>query len=108
MVEILEVIPLLADTGYIAGTGDGIVTVLGKPAKRGVFLLNSVTMQVEQVISSLHNGHYLFTGLDPDGEYIVIARDFKKEFEPFAWDYVKPATDKTIAGQVALWESWQI
>lgn len=93
--------------GYIAGAGDGIVTVLGKPARRDIWLLNAQTMTVEQIITSLSNGHYLFMGLDPAKKYLVMARDHKKEYEPFVWDYIKPADDLTIAEQQALWTSWQ-
>lgn len=93
--------------GYIAGAGDGIVTVQGKPAKRDIWLLNAQTMAVEQVVTSLKNGHYLFIGLDPAKEYLVMARDYKKEYEPFVWDYVKPADDLTVAEQQAAWQSWQ-
>lgn len=93
--------------GYIAGTGDGIVTVQGKPAKRDIWLLNTNTLAVEQLVASLDNGRYIFTSLDPDSEYLVMARDYKKEYEPFCWDYVKPADDLTIIEQNALWQSWQ-
>lgn len=97
----------LAHSGYIAGSGDGIVTVAGKPASRKIWLLNSQTMAVTQVVTSLNNGHYAFFGLDPDKRYLVMVRDYKKEFEPFAWDYVQPANDLTIAEQQALWQTWQ-
>lgn len=97
----------IAKVGYIAGSGDGIVTVQGKPAGRKIWLLDAKTMLVEQVITSLKNGHYLFLGLDPAKEYLVMVRDYKKELEPFAWDYVKPADDLTVAEQQALWQTWQ-
>lgn len=97
----------LQHSGYIAGRDDGIVTVLGKPASRKIWLLDARSMAVEMVITSLQNGHYLFLGLDPAKEYLVMVRDYKKELEPFAWDYVKPADDLTIAEQQALWASWQ-
>lgn len=97
----------LAHRGYIAGGGDGIVTVQGKPASRKIWLLDAKTMAVEQVITSLKNGHYMFLGLNPASRYLVMVRDYKKEFEPFAWDYVKPADDLTIAEQQALWQTWQ-
>ncbi len=93
--------------GYIAGAGDGIVTVQGKPDMREIWLLDAQTMEVEQIVTSLKNGHYLFMGLDPAKEYLVMARDYKKEYEPFVWDYVKPADDLTIVEQQALWQSWQ-
>lgn len=93
--------------GYIAGSGDGIVTVKGAPASRKIWLLDANTMAVEKIIASLQNGHYIFMDLDPDKHYLVMARDYKKEYEPFVWDYVQPADDLTIDEQQALWQSWQ-
>lgn len=104
------VIPVLTSTslqGYIAGNADGIVTVQGKPARRRIWLLGALTLDVQQTVTSLPNGHYMFLGLDPAKEYLVMARDYKKEFEPFVWDYVKPADDLTLVEQQALWQSWQ-
>lgn len=95
------------NASYIAGSSDGIVTVQGKPASRKIWLLDAQTMAVEQVVTSLQNGHYLFMGLDTAKEYLVMVRDYKKEFEPFVWDCVKPMDDLTIAEQQALWASWQ-
>lgn len=97
----------LAHSGYISGTNDGIVTVAGKPSARKIWLLNAQSLAVEQVITSLKNGHYLFLGLNPAKEYLVMVRDYKKELEPFAWDYVKPADDLTIDEQQAMWQTWQ-
>ncbi|WIF21954.1 hypothetical protein [Shewanella phage vB_SbaS_Y11] len=37
----------------------------------------------------------------------MMVRDYKREYEPFAWDYVKPANDLTVTEQLALWQSWQ-
>lgn len=103
----MPIIYSIAHSGYIAGIGDGIVTVQGAPASRNIFLLNINTMIFEQVITSLKNGHYLFLGLDTNKRYLVMVRDHKKEYEPFVWDYVIPATDLTIAEQQALYSSWQ-
>lgn len=97
----------LSHYGYIAGAGDGIVTVQGKPSSRKMWLLNAQSLAVEQVITSLNNGHYMFLGLDASKEYLVMVRDYKKELEPFAWDYVTPADDLTIEEQQALWASFQ-
>ena len=94
-------------SGYIAGANDGIVTVRGLPSSRKIWLLDAKTMAVNQVISSLNNGHYIFFGLNPDKEYVVMVRDYKRELEPFAWDYVKPLDDITLEGQKSLWQSWQ-
>lgn len=97
----------LVHSGYVAGSGDGIVTARGKPESRKIWLLNAQTMLVEQVVTSLKNGRYIFLGLDPTKEYLVMVRDYKRELEPFAWDYVTPANDLTIDEQQALWQSWQ-
>lgn len=78
---------------YIAGSGEGIVTVRGAPASRSVYLMDAETLAVIRVVKSLRNGRYIFMGLNPSKEYMVMVRDFKREFEPFAWDYVKPADD---------------
>ena len=95
------------NVGYVSGSGNGIVTVQGKPASRKIWLLDAQSLAVEQIITSLKNGPYIFLGLDPAREYLVMVRDYKKEYEPFVWDYVKPADDLTIAEQQALWQSWQ-
>lgn len=94
-------------SGYVAGSGGGIVTVRGQAAKRDIYLLDAQTLAIVQIITSLPNGHYLFMGLDFDKEYMIMTRDYKKEYEPFVWDYVKPAADLTVAEQQALWASWQ-
>lgn len=97
----------LAHSGYIAGANDGIVTLKGKPSSRKIWLLNAQNLAVEAAQWSLKNGHYAFFGLDVSKEYLVMVRDYKKEFEPFVWDYVKPANDLTIIEQQALWQTWQ-
>lgn len=97
----------LSYSGYIAGSGDGIVTVAGKPAERKIYLIDANSMVTEQLVISLNNGHFLIKGLNPSKEYLVMARDFKREFEPFVWDQLKPADDLTLNEQEALWASWQ-
>lgn len=97
----------LVFSGYIAGIGDGILTAKGAPTSRNIHLFDATTMQQAGRNQSLKNGHYLFLGLDPSKEYLVMARDFKRELEPFAWDFVKPATDLTLIEQSALWQTWQ-
>lgn len=97
----------LSHSGYIAGAGDGIVTVAGKPASRKIYLLDTLTLAIERVQWSLSNGHYMFLGLDPNKKYMVMVRDYKKEYEPFVWDDVPPADDLTIDEQMALQMSWK-
>lgn len=97
----------LAHSGYIAGSGEGIVTVQGKPASRKIWLLEAQTMAVEQIVTSLKNGHYMFLGLDPAKRYLVMVRDYKRDFEPFVWDQVEAATDKPVTEQRAMWQGFQ-
>lgn len=98
-----------AKQGYIAGTGDGIVTVNAMAASRLVLLMdaNAKDCKIIGRVWSHASGHYMFNNLDPDKEYLVMARDHKKQFEPFAYDYVLPATDLTIDAQRELRDSWQ-
>lgn len=104
---ILELMAGLEYTGYIAGTADGIVTVGGKLASREILVLNADDLTLSQRTVSLNNGHYLIAGLNPDKHYLVMCRDHERQYEPFCWDYVRPATDLTFAEQLALWQSWQ-
>ena len=93
--------------GYIAGTADGIVTVNSQPAKRSVIVLDAIDLSVVIRSQSFDTGHYLLTNLDPSKKYLVMARDYNREYEPAVWDYVTPATDLTVQQQQELWQSWQ-
>lgn len=92
------------NSGYIAGTGGGIVSIDGKGAARRIYLLDAQTLQVLYVNHALNNGHYLLRGLDPSREYLLIARDHLRNYEPVAYDYVRPATDLTHVEQEELWQ----
>lgn len=96
--------------GYIAGIGDGIVTVAGRADAREVLLMDANAQDYKFIarIWSLQSGHYMFTDLEPDKQYLVMARDYQKQYEPFAFDYVTPATDLTPDEQQELRQSWQI
>lgn len=93
--------------GYIAGAADGIVTVNGNPATRDIVVLNAQDLSVLQRSQSLSNGHYLLNNLDPNQKYLIMARDYNKEYEPAVWDYVTPATDLTVKQQQELWQQMQ-
>lgn len=97
----------LSGQGYIAGTGDGIVTVGGVPSARDILVLNADDLTVASRTQSLKTGKYLITGLDPNREYLIMCRDHERQYEPFVWDYVKPMTDKTLDEQLKLWHEWQ-
>lgn len=97
----------IAKPGYIAGTGDGIVSVGGLPASRKIYVFDPLTLTLLVIAKSLPNGHYLLNNLDPNQKYLIMVRDYNKEYEPAVWDYVTPATDLTIAEQQQLWDSLQ-
>ncbi len=97
----------VVNKGYIAGKGDGIVSVGGAPASRKIYIFDTVLMLWVQTAKSLPNGHYLIQNLDPSKQYLIIARDYNKEYEPAVWDYVTPSTDLTLQQQQELWQSWQ-
>ena len=93
--------------GYIAGAADGVVTVNGVPTASNIIVFDANGLSVVQRSQSFSNGRYLLNGLDPTKQYMVMARDHNKEYEPAVFDYVTPATDLTIAQQQELWQSWQ-
>lgn len=98
-----------AQIGYIAGSGNGLFTLNGTPSF-GEILCMDVTDKPYKWIyrgSSFKNGHWLVDELDPNRKYLVMGRDYNKEYEPFCWDYVTPATDLTFEQQQELWQSWQ-
>lgn len=88
--------------GYIAGTADGIVTVAGKPAARRIYLIDAQDMHMVRSTWSQSNGEYFIVYLNPNKEYLVLARDHLRQYEPVAWDYVQPATNMTLAEQLQL------
>ena len=96
--------------GYIAGQGQGIVTVASKPASRLVYLYvlsSHIPPTLIDRVWSNNAGNYIFTRLSLKHKYLVMVRDYKGGYEPFCWDYVKPADDLTIAEQQAIWQSFQ-
>lgn len=79
--------------GYIAGQADGIVTVDGQPASRRVYLFVLPTMECIADTWSKPDGSYRFDRLDSDKEYMMVARDYKKQYEPVSYDFIKPYVD---------------
>ena len=97
-------------TGYIAGTADGVVTVAGKAASRAIYLYalyNYKPMVLVAKTWSTAQGNYMFANLDTSMRYLVMVRDYAEQYEPFAYDYVAPATDLTPHEQYLLEQSWQ-
>ena len=77
-------------SGFIAGQDDGIVSVSGKPASRQVFALEQKTLRVVRSTWSDENGHYCLPNLDSHTQFIVMALDFKGQYEPVCYDQVMP------------------
>lgn len=98
----------LTHSGYIAGSGEGIVTAQGVRSARKIYLLDAKTLALVRVATSLDSGNYLIAGLDPSRKYIVMGRDYKGVLEPYVWDNRVPATNRTIDEQQAMWAGWQI
>ncbi|WP_413520590.1 hypothetical protein [Psychrobacter glacincola] len=97
-------------SGYIAGTADGIVTVAGKAASRAIYLYalyNHKPMVFVAKVWSTAQGNYIFSNLDTSMRYLIMVRDYAGQYEPFAWDYVVPATDLTPREQYILEQAQQ-
>lgn len=91
---------------YFAGRDEGIVTAGGQPSRKPIFVLDAKTLEFVASVWSLDNGHYLVRNIEPDREYLLIARDTQRGYEPVAYDYIKPATELNGDEQAALWRSW--
>lgn len=105
---ILPFYAVLENTGYIAGMGDGIVTINGVPKSRKLIVYDAVTEQYVQTAYSLDNGHYLIPNLDPSRRYLVLCRPIygidERGVKAKAWDNVTPTNDKTSAELTELWQ----
>lgn len=104
-------------TGYYMGQLDGIVTVAGEPQACQVIAFNAVTLQITNTAISLPNGRYWLNNLDPNKQYLLMARDnlrvargddirAVRDYEPFCYDDVYPANTLTLNEQMALWQQW--
>lgn len=79
--------------GYIAGEAEGIVTVNGQPASRRIYLFIRPKMEIVADTWSKDDGSYRFDRLKEDGEYLMVATDYKKQYEPVSYDFIKPHVD---------------
>ncbi len=93
----------LRGSGYIAGTGTGLLKVGGVVAQRPIYCLHATDLTIVCVCESHPNGHWLVPFLDPAREYLIVARDTDKNYEPFTWDYVTPANNLTRQELRDLW-----
>ena len=83
----------LMGKGYIAGEDVGIVTVLGQPAERHVwlFLREVNNLRIIADTWSDKNGNYRFDNLNTELRYLVMAADnYDGKYEPIAYDMAKP------------------
>ena len=81
--------------GFIAGEGEGIVTVGGEPASRRIYLFARPTMELVDAQWSRDDGTYRFARLNTETQYMMIAADHKKQYEPVGYDYITPVTDQS-------------
>ena len=90
--------PLMGHTHLLYGGhgrigGDlptGIVTVRDNPARRRVVLLDRNSLKCVATQWSKADGSYGFTHLDENRDFILFALDHLKEYEPPAYDWVRP------------------
>lgn len=78
--------------GYVAGQGDGIVTIAALPAAREVELREYTTRTTIGTTFSASNGTYRFDSIDPTIALEAIGRDWKGEYDGFLIGpfYAKP------------------
>ncbi|MBF0803365.1 hypothetical protein IR141_03195 [Neisseria sp. 19428wB4_WF04] len=81
--------------GFIAGRGDGILTVGGQPAEQRILLFERETFALVRGVWSRPDGTYLLDRINPDRDYLVLALDHKRQYEPVAYDFVRPAVPES-------------
>ncbi len=98
-----------AGNGYFAGESDGIVTIGDDeiPSSRQIHCFDARTLSLVKSAWSLPNGRFLFTELSTEREYLLVARDCRKQYQPVGWDYRVPATGLSSLELKNLWQSWQ-
>ena len=79
---------------FIAGSGAGIVTVAGSPARKRVVLLDAGSLRPVRVTSSNANGEYLFPHLNQNRRFVVVALDHQLQFNAVIRDNITPAVDE--------------
>lgn len=79
--------------GYIAGEAEGIVSVGGQPAERKILLFERQNFKVIRTQWSKPDGTYRFDFLNPEKEFLMVALDHKKQYEPVSYDFIKPYVD---------------
>lgn len=92
--------------GYFAGDGEGIVTAGGQPDAAIIHVFDAITLLPVAQTRSLPNGRYLVPYLDPARAYLILARHPRRHYDPVGYDDVKPASNRTVSEQAALWQSW--
>lgn len=85
--------PVYGGRGYIAGEAEGIVTVGGQPAERKILLFDRQNFKVIRTQWSKSDGSYRFDYLNPNKEFLMVALDHKKQYEPVSYDFIKPYVD---------------
>lgn len=75
---------------YIAGEGDGIVSIKGLPVARQVVAFEQDTFAVAAKTWSFPDGSYVLPNLDPTKQYIVMAYDYTGDYEPVAYSHITP------------------
>ena len=85
--------PVYGGRGYIAGEAEGIVTVGGQPAERKILLFERRNFKVIRTQWSKADGSYRFDYLNPNKEFLMVALDHKKQYEPVSYDFIKPFVD---------------
>ena len=85
--------PICGGRGYIAGEAEGIVSVGGQSAERKILLFERQTFKVIRSQWSKPNGTYRFDYLNPNKEFLMVALDHKKQYEPVSYDFIKPFVD---------------
>lgn len=88
--KLLNIGAMFRGKAWIAGEGEGIVTINGIPAVRQVAALEQPSLEVVAKTWSFPDGTYLLPNLDKSKQYIVMAYDYKGDYAPVAESHIVP------------------
>ena len=97
---IIDAIFAPAHSAYFSGK----TTIRNDPASVDIFVFRHDVVVARAVSDA--KGNYWVGYLEPGREYLLLGRDPKTDLEPDAYDYIKPADNRTLAEQAEMIAAW--
>ena len=91
------------ERGYLYGINANGITINGTGVATNIFLVDAYTMQIMYMTTSTNTGTYIFTGVDLNYEYSLIAVDTSNTYNSKIHSNVQVYNDKLLSEQRDMW-----